>query len=355
MEQPALTWERRDPASQVLIVTNMWPDDERPVYGIFVKRQVESLLRSGVRCDVLYVRGYRSPFVYLRAAVWFALSSLGLRGRYRLIHAHAGETGLVARFHCGAPVLVSYCGDDLLGNPGGDGGVTLQSRLRSLVLRQHARLFSATVTKSAAMERALPATTRPKNLVVPNGVDVRLFHPIPRNEARRQLAWKSHERVALFGATKPWAPGKRLWLAESACEHAERQLGSDIRLEVAQNVAPERMPLLMSAADCLLVTSAIEGSPNTVKEALMCNLPVIATPAGDIEVLLQSVKPSYLCAPDAPQIGRALADCLAARQRSNGRAVVGWLSDEAIAARLIELYRSLAEIEPFQNLKAPAP
>ena len=45
---------------EVLVVTNMWPDEERPVYGIFVQRQVESLRAAGVRCDVLYIRGYAS-------------------------------------------------------------------------------------------------------------------------------------------------------------------------------------------------------------------------------------------------------------------------------------------------------
>ena len=44
--KPLITWERREPDSQVLVVTNMWPDAERPVYGIFVKRQVESFLQE---------------------------------------------------------------------------------------------------------------------------------------------------------------------------------------------------------------------------------------------------------------------------------------------------------------------
>src|SRR4051812_12798172 len=93
-----LTWERRDPASDVLVVTNLWPDAELPVYGIFIKRQVESLVAAGVRCDVLYIRGYRSPLAYLLGAGWFAFHSVALRRRYKLIHAHAGETGVVARF-----------------------------------------------------------------------------------------------------------------------------------------------------------------------------------------------------------------------------------------------------------------
>ena len=60
---------RTDPGADVLVVTNMWPEPDRPVYGIHVQRQVESLVRAGLRCDVLYVRGYRSALAYPLAAV----------------------------------------------------------------------------------------------------------------------------------------------------------------------------------------------------------------------------------------------------------------------------------------------
>jgi glycosyltransferase involved in cell wall biosynthesis len=337
-----LTWERRRPESDVLVVTNMWPDDELPVYGIFVKRQVESLIRAGVECDVLYVRGYRSPLAYLLGAAWFAASSLRLRGRYRLIHAHAGETGLVARFHVGTPVLTSYCGDDLLGDPGDDGRLTLQSRLRAHVIRNHSRLMTATITKSAEMEDALPPASQRRNTVLPNGVDIATFRPMGREEAREALGWPADELVALFAATRPWIPRKRQPLAESACRVAGAELGRPVRLEVAINQSPERMPLLMNAADCLLMTSSIEGSPNTVKEALMCNLPVVATPAGDVASLLEGVSPGGLCPPDAAAIGGALARLLTERGRSNGREVASRLSDAAIAERLLGIYGSMA-------------
>lgn len=340
--KPLLTWERRRPESSVLIVTNMWPDTERPVYGIFVKRQVDSLIRAGVDCDVVYVRGYRSPLAYLWGMCWFALSSVRLRGRYRVIHAHAGETALVARFHLGSPVLISYCGDDLLGDPAEGGGLTLQSRARAFVIRHHSRLMSATITKSAEMHRALPSSVRERNVVLPNGVDRSKFRPTSPTKARRELGWGPEEFVALFAATRPWIPRKRQGLAAAACDVAARELGREVRLEVVATRSPEQMPLLMSAADCLLMTSSIEGSPNTVKEALACGLPVVATPSGDIELLLDGVSPSYLCEPDPNEVGEALARCLRERQRSNGREMTRWLSEEAIAGRLIGIYRSLA-------------
>ena len=77
--QQLLTTERADPGADVLVVTNMWPDEERPVYGIFVKRQIDSLAAAGVRFEVVYVRGYRSPLAYPQAALRFALWSFTRR------------------------------------------------------------------------------------------------------------------------------------------------------------------------------------------------------------------------------------------------------------------------------------
>ena len=33
---PLLTTEHSDANADVLVVTNMWPDEEKPVYGVFV-------------------------------------------------------------------------------------------------------------------------------------------------------------------------------------------------------------------------------------------------------------------------------------------------------------------------------
>src|SRR5439155_12129005 len=170
------------------------------------------------------------------------------------------------------PMLPSYCGEDVLVDPAHDGTVTRASRIRAAVIRQHAGLCRATITKSREMHDRLPARVRRTNAVLPDGVDGAAFEAIDRATAREQLGWDPSERVVLFAATKPDIPRKRRWLAEAACAAAAQQIGP-IRLHVSGLTPPHAMPLLMSAADCLLHTSSLEGSPNVIKEALMCNLP----------------------------------------------------------------------------------
>lgn len=335
-----LEFVQRESHADLLVVTNMWPEPSRPAYGVFVERQVEALRAAGFRCDVLYVRGYMSKTVYLRAALLFLWLSVSGRKRYRLVHVHGGETALVTRFFLMRPMVATYHGDDVLGYKGDDGPISRGSRLRSLIIRHHAALFSATVTQSAEMHERLPSYVRRNDTVIHCGVDSERFSPMDRADARRQLDWNADERVALFAATKPYEPRKRIDLAEAAIKHAEADLGP-IRLAIAENLPPDSIPMMMNAADCLLLTSMAEGSPVVVKEALMCNLPVVATDVADVRETLADVSPSAVCGHDPSELGAALVGVLSAMQRSNGRSKRSDQDHSNTVRRLLSLYADL--------------
>ena len=71
-------------------------------------------------------------------------------------------------------------------------------------------------------------------------------------------------------------PASRYQLAQPEVQAAD--------LIVAWGVPHDDMPYFMSACDALVFTSMQEGSPNAVKEALACNLPVVSVPVGDAKV-----------------------------------------------------------------------
>jgi glycosyltransferase involved in cell wall biosynthesis len=349
---PLIEFVSRDPEPDVLVVTNMWPDDDWPVYGIFVRRQVDALRAVGIACDVLYIRGYRSKLAYVLSAALFFWWNLRPPTRYRIVHVHAGETALVSRLFVRRPMVVTFHGDDVMGDRRDDGSISRASRVRAFVIRAYSVLFRATIAQSQEMHNRLPALARSRNRVIPCGIDPAEFAPIGRSEARSAIGYEGPEHLVLFAATKPDIPRKRRWLAEAAVEHAFERVGP-VELRVSGLTPPERMPLLMNAADCLLHTASFEGSPNVVREALMCDLPVVATPSGDLENLLEGVAPSRLCAPDAAELGDALAGVLATGTRSNGRALkCDQISSSAISSRLIALYESITPKSPLER-RAP--
>jgi teichuronic acid biosynthesis glycosyltransferase TuaC len=130
-------------------------------------------------------------------------------------------------------------------------------------------------------------------------------------------------------------------LARLACARAAEEIG-DLELHVAERVAPEEMPVLMNAADCLLLTSTAEGSPNVVKEAMACDLPVVTTPVGDVRELLHAVEASWIVEPDAGALARALVECIRRGGRADSRAATDQLDQRAVAQRILAIYERLA-------------
>jgi len=176
--------------------------------------------------------------------------------------------------------------------------------------------------------------------VVPDGVDTQLFYPQPQTEARERLGWGQEERIVLFNASiDPIVKG--FDLAKAAIDIA-RQICGDIRWVVLRgDVQPENIPLVMSAADCLLFTSKWEGSPNVIKEAIACGLPVVSVDVGDVRERLVGVDPSFIVERDAETLGKALAQILVQRRRSNGAGVIAGISGPAIAERVLSVYESV--------------
>jgi teichuronic acid biosynthesis glycosyltransferase TuaC len=322
----------------VLHVANLWPDDERPWFGTFVKSQVDSLRDLGIDIDVLRIRGYAGRCAYLTAAA--RVAALNRRGDVDVTHAHYGYSGVVARLQLRAPLVITYYGSDLLGRRSASGGLTRRGRAEVAMFRQLARTAAATITNSEPMERVLPRTCRRRNHIIPNGVDLARFRPIDRLDARRRLGWPAEETSVLF-AGNPCLPVKNHRLAEAVCRRASGAI-PQIRLRVATGLPPGAMPLWMSAADALLLTSRSEGSPNVVKEAMAAELPIVSTPVGDVPERLRGVPGCYVSPPGEGPLADALVSAVGHGRVPEARAAVASLSLERVARRIAEVYEAVA-------------
>jgi glycosyltransferase involved in cell wall biosynthesis len=322
------------PGIRVLMVTSDWLWNSWGGPAVFIARQAEFLRREGVDVELFPFRGARHPGNYL--AAWREVQRRVQRGSYDLVHAQFGQSGLTA-LPKHVPLVVTFRGDDLEGIIGENGRYTPAGWLLRFISRSVALRADAAIVVSEHMKRYLPRSVAAH--VMPSGIDLALFHPEPRDEARRRLGLPLDQSLVLF-VGNPALARKRHGLAQQAVDIVNRSMPT--RLMIGWELPHDQIAALMNACDALVCTSMQEGSPNSVKEALACNLPVVSVPVGDVALRLRGVAGCELLPDDRIEtIAAALERVLRRGERIDGRSAVKHLDEQLLTERLIDIYRSI--------------
>lgn len=296
---------------------------------VFFRQQIEVLEEKGVDCDVCVVPGgeqvdgamaeKRGIKEYLQ---YFPKVRRYLRnGDYDLIHANYGLTAPYAITQFKLPVVLTLWGSDVVGFDG-------------MVTKACAWRCDAITVRSEEMRELLG---REDAFIVPSGVDMERFRPIDRVTARQEINWDVDGTIILF----PYSPNyerKNYLLAEQVVNEAKRELDRNMHLKTISGVPHERMPYYINAADALLLTSKHEGSPNTVKEAMACNIPVVSTDVGDVKNRLYRTRLGGVGQTTSELVDLLISVIEENDNRSNGRIHTSELSWDSIAEELIEIY-----------------
>jgi teichuronic acid biosynthesis glycosyltransferase TuaC len=262
-----------------------------------------------------------------------------------VVHVHYGSLGGVAAvLAAGARnTVITLHGSDILG-PAYSHRTHISSRPRLWMGRTASRVAASCATAIVAVSESVRSglsrkRDRDRAFIIPCGVDFDRFYPIPRNEARRRLGLDERDALVLFASQARAV--KNFALAEAAIKSAQAMANRQIRVLSADNTDHRDMPLLINAADLLLLTSFSEGSPVITKEALACNVPIVSTSVGDIAEQLKGVTGCAIVPGSEEPVARSIAAVLKADTRTDGRIKGHRYNNAAVCARLADVYTSL--------------
>lgn len=244
--------------------------------------------------------------------------------RFDVVHAHFGLTAWPALAVKARARALTVHGTDLR-HP--------RTRLATRAALPTVGLLAAV---SEALLHELPGRrARERAQVLPCGVDMERFKPMPRAQAQDTLFLEPHPPYLLFPAD-PSRAEKRFDRAQALAE----AVGAE--LLTLGGVEPERVPLYVNAAHAVLVTSEREGFGLAVLEALACNVPVLATPVGIHAQALAGLA-GTLCEPfDLERWRQSLAAIVAEpHPRIEGRERAQAFSATRMAERVTSAWRSL--------------
>lgn len=316
---------------KVLQITTNYPTEKFPIFGIFVKEQIESIEKLGVVNTIFYSNGKECGGMREHFRSIFRLFRHLLRNKYDVVHCHHVISGIILFLSGGAffnKCILSYQNDP-------------DREMSKVVFMILYPFFDRIIVKNSSKY------LRYKKVVyLPNGCNSEYFRPMNKIECRKQLNMNLNDIYVLYmDSNKGKRIQKRKDRFDAVLLMLKEEFGiSNIRAMELYNTPREYMPLYINSCDLHLMTSDFEGSPNSVKECLCCNIPVVSTDVGNVKLMIGGIPGCFVIDTfDVSDLANACYKVLTSGEPFRGREffLTKGLGLDVIAKRLFEIYKSI--------------
>ena len=316
-------------------------------FAPFITEQAEALRAAG--CEVDY-------FGVVGKGVWGYLKQLPkLRRVIReqhidIIHAHYGLCCLLANLQRRVPVVSTYHGSDI--------NSPKVMRFSKVAMRLSAwNIFVSKRTQDIAFAQ-VPKSVQQKSSLIPCGINLPTSwqelqsQPIGQQSLKQWLntVLAPNKKHVLFAGAFD-NPVKDPELAKAVVQAINRraiaaktvaeETKNEVQLIELKGYTRDQVNALMYTCDALLMTSKTEGSPQVIKEAMACGLPIVSTDVGDVAEQIKDLDACYVSRNRNPkELAGLLQQALAYEQRTEGKQkiIAEGLRNEDVAQKLIYIY-----------------
>ncbi|KRD61879.1 hypothetical protein ASE40_10190 [Flavobacterium sp. Root935] len=273
---------------KILFVTNMFPTKSHIYYGIHVREQMEGLMKKNDITGLLYFINAleNGKIEYIKAL--FKIRKTISKFKPEIIHIHYGLAGLfLLLFRPKCKIFVTLHGGDILPRQ----GKFLQLFFTRRILKKVDKAFIL----NEEMAEILSELKIPFE-ILPCGVDIDYFK---QNEDL--IIAKKINKVLVFPGDSA-RPVKNFSLFKEVFEEIKKIAPSyNVDMKIVHNLERIEVVNTLCSSDCLVMTSFSEGSPQIIKEALSCNLPVVSVNVGDVSNVIEGLPGCFVTKTYAPR------------------------------------------------------
>lgn len=314
---------------KILHITNNYPTLNFPIFGIFVKEQIDSLVNLGLEIDVFFINGReKGIFEYLRAI--FRINKKIQDNNYDIVHCHHSFSGIIF-------IITTF-----LNRKKNKSIISFQSdpknELYGLLFNLIKRNFDLLIFKNN------PKQKNNKTYYLPNGVNKSLFKPISKKVACEYLSLNIDKNYILFVSSNKNRKEKRFDLFKKTVEILQINY-PDYKFEMIKmiNVNRSDVPYYFNVSAVHLLTSDFEGSPNSVKEAIFCNTPVVSTNVGNVADILDDLESCYVSNTNDPEeLAKLVFNAINNNKFDDrNKLIEKGYSIDSVAKKLNDLYKQL--------------
>jgi glycosyltransferase involved in cell wall biosynthesis len=196
------------------------------------------------------------------------------------------------------------------------------------------------ILKSADMKKNFNFA---KISIIPNGVNIDIYTPNDKIKCQEFLNWDKAKKHILF-PSNPKRVEKNFRMASDALKLMKSE---NIEVHFLDQIPQIDVPIWMNGSDVILLTSFWEGSPNVIKEAMACNIPIVTTNVGDVSWVIANTKGCFICGFDPMDVKLKLDEALVFSQkigRTNGRQriIELGLDSGSVARRIVQIYEKIS-------------
>jgi glycosyltransferase involved in cell wall biosynthesis len=312
---------------KVLMVSKYNPDSPTG-FSPFVYEQALALINQEIEVEHFAITG-KGTKAYIKSIL--RLNKFLKKNYFDIIHGHYGLSGIVAVLQNKVPAVVSLIGCDI-------------NVYRNRLL---ARIFLFRKVKAIIfVSEKLQVLSKFSGYfkIIPYGVDLKKFYPVEKKKSLQKLDLPD-DSLNVFFASRFDRIEKNASLAFEAIKILNDQ-NFRCNLIEFKDIGPQYINDYYNASNLFLITSIREGSPQSLKEAMACNCPIVATDVGDIKWVIGDTEGCYLTSFDPCDVAEKIKLALDFREkkvRTTGREriIELGLDSESIAKRIIEVYKEV--------------